>query len=146
MLLHHNARVNSHQRWKQMRFRVCFLLWCESTSTMKVTERQVSWNTCTVWSMSSGILHCEAVCSCWRGMDARGNLSLECYSFKHTGCDMAVWMDTATLGIALPGHWQASLYIDDRLESAKSKNITRLNRHIALWHNKSRVTQLPSTW
>ena len=34
MLWHHNARVNSHQRWKQMRFSVCFLLWCELTSTM----------------------------------------------------------------------------------------------------------------
>ena len=29
MLWHHNARVNSHQRWKQTRFRVCFHLWCE---------------------------------------------------------------------------------------------------------------------
>ena len=31
MLWHHNARVNSHQRWKQTRFRVCFHLWCELT-------------------------------------------------------------------------------------------------------------------
>ena len=38
MLWHHNARVNSHQRWKQTRFRVCFHLWCELTSTMNVTE------------------------------------------------------------------------------------------------------------
>ena len=44
MLWHHNARVNSHQRWKQTRFRVCFHLWCELTSTMTVTEWQVSWN------------------------------------------------------------------------------------------------------
>ena len=44
MLWRHNARVNSHQRWKQMRFRVCFHLWCELTSTMNVTEWQVSWN------------------------------------------------------------------------------------------------------
>ena len=44
MLWHHNARVNSHQRWKHMRFRVCFHLWCELTSTMNVTEWQVSWN------------------------------------------------------------------------------------------------------
>ena len=29
MLWYHNARVNSHQRWKQMRFHVCFHLWCE---------------------------------------------------------------------------------------------------------------------
>ena len=35
MLWHHNARVNSHQRWKQTRFRICFHLWCESTSTMR---------------------------------------------------------------------------------------------------------------
>ena len=41
---HHNARVNSHQRWKQTRFRVCFHLWCELTATMNVTEWQVSWN------------------------------------------------------------------------------------------------------
>ena len=44
MLWHHYARVNSHQRWKQTRFRVCFHLWCELTSTMSVTEWQVSWN------------------------------------------------------------------------------------------------------
>ena len=37
MLWHTNARVNSHQRWKQTRFRVCFHLWCELTSTMYVT-------------------------------------------------------------------------------------------------------------
>ena len=28
------ARVNSHQRWKQTRIRVCFHLWCELTRTM----------------------------------------------------------------------------------------------------------------
>ena len=44
MLWHHNARVNSHQRWNQTRFRVCFHLWCELTSTMNVTEWQVTWN------------------------------------------------------------------------------------------------------
>ena len=37
MLWHHNVRVNSHQRWKQTRFRVCFHLWCELTITMNVT-------------------------------------------------------------------------------------------------------------
>ena len=46
MLWHHNARVNSPQRWKQRRFRVCFHLWCELTSTMIVTEWHVSWNPC----------------------------------------------------------------------------------------------------
>ena len=46
MLWHHNARVNSHQRWKQTRFCVCFHLWCELTSTMNVTEWQASWNSC----------------------------------------------------------------------------------------------------
>ena len=35
MLWHQNARVNSPQRWKQTRFRVCFHLWCELTSTMR---------------------------------------------------------------------------------------------------------------
>ena len=44
MLWHHNARVNSHQRWKQTRFRACFHLWRELTSTMNVTEWQLSWN------------------------------------------------------------------------------------------------------
>ena len=44
MLWHHNARVNSHQRWKQTRFRVCLHLWCELTSTINITEWQVSWN------------------------------------------------------------------------------------------------------
>ena len=42
MQWHHNAWVNSHQRWKQTRFRVCFHLWCELTSTMNATELQVS--------------------------------------------------------------------------------------------------------
>ena len=46
MLGHYNTRVNSHQRWKQKRFRVCFHLWCELTSTMNVTEWQVPWNSC----------------------------------------------------------------------------------------------------
>ena len=46
MLWHHYARVNSHQRWKQTRFRVCFHLWCELTITMNVTKWQVSWNSC----------------------------------------------------------------------------------------------------
>ena len=44
MLWHHYAGVNSHQRWKQTQFRVCFHLWCELTITMNVTEWQVSWN------------------------------------------------------------------------------------------------------
>ena len=44
MLWRHNTRVNSHQRWKHTRFRVGFHLWCELTSTMNVTEWQVSWN------------------------------------------------------------------------------------------------------
>ena len=38
MLWHHKARVNSHQRWKQTRNRICFNLWCELTSTMNTTE------------------------------------------------------------------------------------------------------------
>ena len=50
MLRHHNARVNSHQRWKQTRFRVCFHLWCELTSTMNVTQWQVSWHS---WAAAS---------------------------------------------------------------------------------------------
>ena len=52
MLWLHNTRVNSHQRWKQTRFRVCFHLWCELTSTMNVTEWQVSWNSCVAWSQA----------------------------------------------------------------------------------------------
>ena len=51
--------VNSHQRWKQVRNRVCFHLWCELTLALrchsivcslsswnKITEWQVSWNSC----------------------------------------------------------------------------------------------------
>ena len=49
MLRHHNVRVNSRQRWKQTRFRVCFHLWCELTNTINVTEWQVSWNS-RVWN------------------------------------------------------------------------------------------------
>ena len=51
-------RVNSHQRWKQTRNRVCFLLWCELTLGLwchsivwslffmkwNVTEWRISWN------------------------------------------------------------------------------------------------------
>ena len=51
MLWSHNARVNSHQRWKQTRNRVCFHLWCELTSTMSamhfllISENEFfSWN------------------------------------------------------------------------------------------------------
>ena len=44
MLWDHSAWINSRQRWKQTRFRVCFHLWCELTTTMNVTGRQVSWN------------------------------------------------------------------------------------------------------
>ena len=44
MLWRNKARVNPHQRWKQTRFCICFHLWCELTSTMNVTEWQVSWN------------------------------------------------------------------------------------------------------
>ena len=44
MLWHPNARVNSHQRWKQTRFRVYFHLWCELTNRMNVTEWPISWN------------------------------------------------------------------------------------------------------
>ena len=38
MLWNHNARVNSHQRWKQTRICVCFHLWCELTSTMSTIK------------------------------------------------------------------------------------------------------------
>ena len=38
MLWHHNARVNSHQRWKQTWSCVCFHLWCELTSTLNSVE------------------------------------------------------------------------------------------------------------
>ena len=40
--------VNSHQRWKQTRLRVCFHLWCELTNTMNVTEWRVSRNSCNI--------------------------------------------------------------------------------------------------
>ena len=40
-------RVNSHQRWKQMWNWICFHLWCKLTSTINVTEWQVSWNSWT---------------------------------------------------------------------------------------------------
>ena len=52
VLWHYNARVNSHQRWKQTRFRICFHLWYELTSTMNVTEWHVSWNSWNVLVVS----------------------------------------------------------------------------------------------
>ena len=45
MLWHHNARVNSHQRWKQTRNRVCFHLWCVLTLAL--------WCHSIVWSIFS---------------------------------------------------------------------------------------------
>ena len=45
MLWHYNTRVNSHQRWKQTRFRVCFHLWCELTLAL--------WCHSIVWSIFS---------------------------------------------------------------------------------------------
>ena len=42
MLWCHNARVNSHQRWKQTQIRVWFHFWCELTSTKNVW--QILWN------------------------------------------------------------------------------------------------------
>ena len=68
MLWHHNARVNSHQRWKQTRFRICFHLWCELTSTMNVTEWQVSWNSSPILNLSqlsSPTTNRSAPCSSW---------------------------------------------------------------------------------
>ena len=49
MQWHHNARVNSHQRWKHTRLNVCFHFCCELTSIMNVTEWQVSWNSFVSW-------------------------------------------------------------------------------------------------
>ena len=46
--------VNSQQRWKQTRFRVCFHLCCELTSTINVTEWKVSWNSWFSCNTSSG--------------------------------------------------------------------------------------------
>ena len=43
MLWHHNARVNSHQRWKQTRNRVWFRLWCELILAL--------WCNSIVWSL-----------------------------------------------------------------------------------------------
>ena len=58
MQWHHKARVNSHQRWKQKQFRICFHLWCELTSTMNVTAWQVSWNSCNVfWNTGFAIIN-----------------------------------------------------------------------------------------
>ena len=59
MVWHLNARVNAHQRWKQMRFRICFHLWCELTITMNVTEWQVSWNSCLAYRKPRE-LHCPS--------------------------------------------------------------------------------------
>ena len=47
MLWQHNPRVNSHQRWKQMRFSVCFHLWCEFTLVIRchsIAWSLFSWN------------------------------------------------------------------------------------------------------
>ena len=59
MLWHHNTRVNSHQRWKQTRFRICFHLWCKLTNTTNVTEWQVSWNSYKVFALKNGTEHCS---------------------------------------------------------------------------------------
>ena len=64
MLRHHNTRVNSHQRWKQTLFRVCFHLCCELTTTMNVTEWQASWNSWSVILCHSGSLSLVCPLSC----------------------------------------------------------------------------------
>ena len=75
MLWHHNARVNSHQRWKQTRFRVCFHLWCELTSTMNLTEWQVSWN-------SPTRLSCSVARGCYGNILPFHHLKLHSFSQK----------------------------------------------------------------
>ena len=61
--------VNSHQRWKQTRNRVCFHLWCELTlvvwchsfiwslffNRLNVTEWQVSWNSWSTFSLGESL-------------------------------------------------------------------------------------------
>ena len=49
------VEVNSHQRWKQTRFHICFHLRCELTTTMNVTVWQVSWNSC-IWRWVDDLL------------------------------------------------------------------------------------------
>ena len=93
MLWHHNARVNSHQRWKQTRFRVCFHLWCELTSTMNVTEWQVSWNS---WLASTAVFQ-SGSCVKWQGCQ---------WVAQH--CNVYGWMG--------PG-WARVLEADHSLES-----------------------------
>ena len=44
MLWHHSARAIHTKDESKLRFSVCFHLWCELTTTMNVTEWQVSWN------------------------------------------------------------------------------------------------------
>ena len=80
MLWHHNARVNSHQRWKQMRFRICFHLWCELTSTMNVTEWQVRVRGSSQWV--------HATCSqCSGGSQRHGTAPIAPSSSAHpAGC------------------------------------------------------------
>ena len=82
MLWHLNARVNSHQRWKQTRFRVCFHLWCELTSTINATEWQVSWNSCTAFTAT------------WSGGDF----------FFSTECriDSGYWTNTLSIDLVCP--------------------------------------------
>ena len=89
MLWHQNARVNSHQRWKQTRFRVCFHLWCELTSTMNVMERHVSWNS---WLESSIV-----GCSCHIGKRSKWNTLIWAYFLTVTSYIMVLESTYSTM-------------------------------------------------
>ena len=54
--------VNSHQRWKQTRNRVCFLLWCELTLALwchSIAWSLFSWNKMITSMLLFPFLHCD---------------------------------------------------------------------------------------
>ena len=107
MLWHNNARVNSHQRWKQTQFRVCFHLWCELTSTLSVMEWQVSWNS---W-IALDCHHAHFIVSgsnlyvgsrSW-GSDPQPFLTLACNSRLQSGSDLT--FNQRQLELVEKGFW-----------------------------------------
>ena len=105
MLWHLNTRVNSHQRWKQTRFRVCFHLWCELTSTMNVTEWQVSWNSCKVqiYLVTSTMSTCNFVTlrTVWRQTNIIGSQDTFRLAVEFLKCYIVMKFHESTFAVSV---------------------------------------------
>ena len=109
--------VNSHQRWKQTRNRVCFHLWCELTLAL--------WCHSIVWGLFFQAIKCngmtsfmEFMFSLWRFMNFSMGSSCDrkrCLTQTHSHtCDRNYWNQVHT------GAWRAQLiFIDIEMWNVK---------------------------